>query len=628
MHGFFQLQRAFPWNGLFILGALLVPQLTSAQSDVILQGFYWNTHPGDPSDPVNGGIWWDSLATVSPQLAGSGIGTIWAPPMTKGFGNLWDMGYGTYDYYDLGEFDQKGSTRTRHGTRTQLDNFISAAHGAGIEVMADIVLNHRGGGDAQTFYEYNAGPWFGVQEYLIFNPLSGRFPGVPAHFHPNNSVPNQDPDYNNPIFFNDISYFNQVDQTGPPGGWYFGAPPFGLGSAADSLIDWGRWLMNDVSFDQMRLDAVKHINPAFLAKFLVEVQNGTQPFAVGEFFDFNGATLQWYRNEVETQSNAGTKNAEMAIFDFEMRDRLKSVMDNTGGGADLYNVLGFGGLVWGHNESGFDVVTFIDNHDKDRIGFIGGSAQVGGNCPPGEIKAGNSCLILDGASAPDHDPVINDKEDMGYPLLLASEGRPTVFWKDWFWFGLSEEIEWLIALRESMASGGSSNTSLLNSDGDGGNDPFWDGAFGGNNHGGNMFAMMRWGLSGGTQDGMVLGLNDHPSDQLGLYTNTAFSNKFLKDYSDGFMFIQSQAFADSRALIRANARDYSWWGLTGQYPHPPRVADPVFSMVAQPGGGVHWIIIDSDDIANLIVNGSPIGEGDQIAIVNGSDEVCGIGRVG
>lgn len=607
---------------IFLLSSLwLLPRL-SAQ-DVIMQGFYWNTHPGDPSDPVNGGIWWDTLATVAPELADAGFATVWTPPMTKGFGNLWDMGYGLYDYYDLGEYNQKGSRRTRHGNRAQFDAMMNALHAQGLAVMGDVVLNHRGGGDAQQPYEV---PW-SYTPWSVFNPASGRFPGVPGHFHPNNAHPDQNGDYRSAIFFEDVCYFNDNNQVGPPGGWYFDPPPFGLGHAADSLISWGRWLVQDVGFDEMRIDAVKHIDPAFLAKFLVEVNQGDQPFAVGEFFDFNGATLRNYIGLVEGSANSGSKGANLSLFDFEMRDRLKGILDNTGGGADLYNALGLGGMVWGHGASGFDVVTFLDNHDKDRIGFVGGSNQSNGTCPAGEIEAGNSCLRLDGASAPDHQPIVNDKGDMGYPLLMAVEGRPSVFWKDWYWYGMAEEIEWVMALRSATAQGGSSNSSLQNSDGDGSNDPYWDPAFGGNCNGGNMFAMQRWGLSNGSSDGMVLGLNDHPSDRLGMYVNTPFSEKTLKDYSDGFMFITVNAPTDSRTLIQAEARDYSWWSLTGLYPHPPGET-PAFTMDAQPGGQVHYVVLDQDDAANLLVNGQPIDAGDQVAIANAAGEVCGIGRVG
>ncbi|MEM7655116.1 MAG: T9SS type A sorting domain-containing protein, partial [Bacteroidota bacterium] len=381
-------------------------------------------------------------------------------------------------------------------------------------------------------------------------------------------------------------------------------------------------------FDELRIDAVKHIDPAFLAKFLVETAPGEQAFAVGEFFDTNAATLAWYQNTVVDHMNSGDKPAQMSIFDFELRADMQAVLNDGSGGADLFNELGYSGLVWGQGEAGTEVVTFLDNHDKDRIGFIGGSAQVNGECPPGEIKAGNSCLIVAGENAPDHDPIVNDKEDMGYPLLMAAEGRPTIFWKDWFWFDLASEIEWLIPLRGLMATGGSFNSTQAAADGDPSNDPFWDPAFGGNNGGGNLFAMMRWGSTSGTQDGMVLGLNDHPTDSLGMWVSTPFSSRFLKDYSDGFLFEPNQAFLDSRALIRAKGRDYSWWGLTGQYPHPPRIAPAIFSMDAEPGGSVHYVILDRDEVANFQVNGAPLAVGDQVAIRNAAGEICGLGRVG
>lgn len=628
--------KATTWTNAFI-GILLIIFSASPSStiqaqdyDVILQGFYWNTHPGDHSDDLNGGIWWDTLATVAPQVADAGFSTVWTPPMTKGFGGRWDMGYGLYDYYDLGEYNQKFSIRTRHGNRAQFDAMMTSMHAEGLNVMADIVLNHRGGADGQQDYEVPWGAPTDPTPWTLFNPASGRFPGVPGHYHPSSAHPDQNPDYHSAIFFEDICYFNDNNMMGPPGGWYFGNPPYGLGHAADSLIAWGRWLMNDIGFDEMRLDAVKHIDPAFLAKFLVEVNNGSQPFAVGEFFDFNGANLASYQGLVESNANSGSKPAEMAIFDFEMRAQMKSILDNTSGSGDMYNVIGKGGMVWSDGASGFDVVTFLDNHDKDRVGFIGGSAQnPDGTCPAGEIVAGNSCVKLDGYTASDHDPVINDKEDMGYPLMMAMEGRPTVFWKDFFWFGIGDEITWAMTLRSYTARGGSSNSSLQNEDGDGGsNDPYWDPAFGSNCHGGNMFAMQRWGLSGGTSDGMVLGLNDHPTDELGMYVNTPFSQKTLKDYSDGYMFVTVNAPADSRTLIRCQPRDYTWWSLTGLYPTPPGEDAAAFTLDAQPGGQVQYVVIDQDDAANLMVNGQPIARGDQLAITDGSNNVYGIGRVG
>ncbi|MEM9985020.1 MAG: hypothetical protein AAF804_07970, partial [Bacteroidota bacterium] len=56
--------------------------------------------------------------------------------MTKGFGGIWDMGYGLYDYYVLGEYAQKFTIRTRHGNRAQLDAMIQALPSHDLMVMA------------------------------------------------------------------------------------------------------------------------------------------------------------------------------------------------------------------------------------------------------------------------------------------------------------------------------------------------------------------------------------------------------------------------------------------------------------------------------------------------------------
>lgn len=508
-----------------------------------MQGFYWNTHPGDVTNTTTGGIWWDTLTQMAPQLANAGFNTVWTPPPTKGFAGPWDMGYGPYDYFDLGEFDSKGTIRTRHGSRAQLDAMITAMHNNGLKVMADIVLNHRGGGDAQAPYQVGGGTG-----YTIFTPPSGRMFGGPQHFHPNFFHPDQNPDYHNPIFFEDICYFNEGDafpptnSNGTPGAWFYGAPGITqIGTMGDSLIMWGRWLVNEVGFDEIRLDAVKHIEPDYLAKFIVETKNGIQPYTLGEFFDYNYGPLSYYHNAVENSGNSGTKQANMSLFDFPLRGALQGVLNNGSGSSDLYQVLGGAGLVWGANFSGFDVVTWLDSHDTDRTGYIGD----GDGC---QIPYGGACLELHTEN--DHNPIFSDKEDMGYPFLMAAEGRPMVFWKDWYWYGLSEHIKWQMALREATATGTSNHIQQMSGS--------WPNSapFDGDNHGGNMFAMRRNGL-GNPNEGMVLGLNDHPSKTNGVYVNTPFSNKYLKDYSDGFMFESSYAANDTRALVKARPRDYS-----------------------------------------------------------------------
>jgi alpha-amylase len=53
----------------------------------------------------------------------------------------------------------------------------------------------------------------------------------------------------------------------------------------EELKKWGAWYLNEVHFDGVRLDAVKHINPKFYSEWLYQMRN-IKPdlFAVGEYW--------------------------------------------------------------------------------------------------------------------------------------------------------------------------------------------------------------------------------------------------------------------------------------------------------------------------------------------------------
>lgn len=56
--------------------------------------------------------WWPFVRNRVPSLAHVGFTSLWLPPVhkTANIGGA-SMGYDPYDYYDLGEFDQKGRSR-------------------------------------------------------------------------------------------------------------------------------------------------------------------------------------------------------------------------------------------------------------------------------------------------------------------------------------------------------------------------------------------------------------------------------------------------------------------------------------------------------------------------------------
>ncbi|MGB9773860.1 MAG: carbohydrate-binding module family 20 domain-containing protein [Bacteroidota bacterium] len=125
------------------LSAFIFVWRAGAQHDVMMQGFYWDV-PVDTAD--NNGSWWDTLRIHAPELSRSGFTAIWVPPASKGAAGIWDMGYGLFDHYDLGEYSQKGTVETRFGSRAELDAMIRAFHMNGMEVYADVVMNQMMGG--------------------------------------------------------------------------------------------------------------------------------------------------------------------------------------------------------------------------------------------------------------------------------------------------------------------------------------------------------------------------------------------------------------------------------------------------------------------------------------------------
>src|SRR4051812_2181443 len=90
----------------------------STENAEVMQCFHWYPRPD--------GTLWQQLDAQAPELAQRGFTAVWIPPAYKGQGGGLDVGYGTYDLFDLGEFNQKGSIRTKYGTRTQLLDAIAA----------------------------------------------------------------------------------------------------------------------------------------------------------------------------------------------------------------------------------------------------------------------------------------------------------------------------------------------------------------------------------------------------------------------------------------------------------------------------------------------------------------------
>ncbi len=292
---------------------------------VILQTFFWDCPRVDNKEFQ----WWNYIRQQVPALAKVGFTSLWLPPIHKA-ANLGgpSMGYDPYDYYDLGEFDQKGSTPTWFGTRRELESLIETAHSHKLSVIADIVFNHNSGADAQ---EVN--PIIHQARWTLFNPKSGKFARNWECFHPNKfeswdemtfgDMP--DLSHRNPYVFNE-------------------------------LLNLARWLIEEVGFDGFRYDFVKGFGAATIQAMQEYryTRNGEYfaPYGVAEYWDSTSNTLEW----VDTANFSNTNPVD--AFDFPLRETLKALCDQYG--FSLRNLLAWETVLQKQPQS---VVTFAENHD-------------------------------------------------------------------------------------------------------------------------------------------------------------------------------------------------------------------------------------------------------------------------
>jgi len=141
--------------------------------DFMMQGWYWD-YPKLNCEGYNG----PSLATImagrAAEQSSSGFTLMWLPPMTKAsFGDC-SNGYDPQDLFDYGNV----TGRTGLGTGAEVEAWISALSSQGMQAVADVVYNHRDGGD----WEDNPA----VRDYVMNYPTGAGCGGFPATPYPVN----------------------------------------------------------------------------------------------------------------------------------------------------------------------------------------------------------------------------------------------------------------------------------------------------------------------------------------------------------------------------------------------------------------------------------------------------------
>jgi len=299
---------------------------------VLLQAFYRQGDKGVqcPADGDQGAEWWwDHLAKQGHALRQAGFTAVWLPPVWKGNSGIHSVGYDSFDDYDLGSRDQKGTVPTRYGTREQLARCVAMLRANCLDVYVDLVEHHRNGGsghEGKTFRYVDADG----------KPGGGRFPKNPSNFHGGDIQ-------RDPKVLQDLSFGSVLAPVnGKPHAYVFG----GLLASAD-------WMTRALDIQGFRVDFVKGMSTDFVWPLL---NHGALKgkFVVGEFFDGDVALVHdWVANPSGMRGRA-------SAFDFPLRGFLCEMCNNAGS-FDMSR-LDHPGLA---NIDPRHAVTFVENHDTD-----------------------------------------------------------------------------------------------------------------------------------------------------------------------------------------------------------------------------------------------------------------------
>jgi alpha-amylase len=328
----------------------------------MMQYFHWYT--------ANDGGHWRQLEKTAPDLAKAGFTSLWLPPVYKGSNGMNEVGYSTYDLFDLGEFDQKGSVKTKYGSRAELEAAIKAAHAAGIQIYVDTVLNHKNGGDADELVDAipvsidnrntDTGAVETIKAWTQFN-FTGRGDQYSKmkwnwrHFDSVNHNTFKPGD--NTIYRFKAKHF-ETGVNASYGNYDF-LMACDLDTSEPEVIDelkhWGEWIVTTLGIDGFRLDAVKHIRASFFPDWLTHVRQRTKKalFTVGEYWSDNIEDLHGYLSQT---------GGQVSLFDVPLHYNFCEA-SKAGGNYDMRQI--FDGTL--AQQQPALAVTFVDNHDSQPL---------------------------------------------------------------------------------------------------------------------------------------------------------------------------------------------------------------------------------------------------------------------
>lgn len=311
-------------SALTLLPAWAVGQVPANSTDVMLQGFYWN------SQKLTG---WSQLEQMAGDIA-KDFTLVWLPPSASAEGGG-PVGGNNVGYHPR----QWNNQNSNWGTADQLKSLITTLHSDGVRVIADIVINHRAGDtDWGNFTADDFGSYGSYQltaanvcstDEMNTDPSAGKWNGMAT------GAPDTGENWGGARDLDHTSPLVQAD--------------------CEAYL---KWLKGEYGYDGWRYDFCK----GFAGKYVGIYNDASSPYlSVGEMWDGSyDVVAEWIE---------ATGRKSMA-FDFPS----KYAAFNNGLAKGNYGSMSWqednstwrpAGMIHHHNYRGL-AVTFVDNHDTYR----------------------------------------------------------------------------------------------------------------------------------------------------------------------------------------------------------------------------------------------------------------------
>ena len=306
-----------------------------SENKILMQFFEWYINPEEKL--------WIKASKEAEKLAELGITDVWFPPAYKGASGKYDVGYGVYDMYDLGEFDQKGSIATKYGTKDEYLQAIKSMHENGIKVYADIVLNHKIGADAsETVYASEQSNDNRTMDTTLpkkitawtrynFIARDNKYSDFKWNYSHFNGTDWDESGRKNGIFrFSGKQWDDNVDKENGNYDYLMGADiDYNNEEVKEETKKWGKWYLEFTDIDGLRLDAVKHIKSVFMSDWVTYMKSLKKLDCVGEYWNNDiGALLKYIEKT----------NSKIPLFDVPLHYNFYEASKSNGAGLVLSNL--------------------------------------------------------------------------------------------------------------------------------------------------------------------------------------------------------------------------------------------------------------------------------------------------